>query len=39
MGREATAPGVDTDQVLADFGFSASDVAQLKASGVVGRKG
>jgi alpha-methylacyl-CoA racemase len=37
MGREATAPGVDTDQVLAEFGFSATDVAALKAKGVVGR--
>jgi alpha-methylacyl-CoA racemase len=37
MGREASAPGVDTDQVLADFGFSAADIAALKAAGVVGR--
>ena len=38
MGREATAAGVDTDAVLAAFGFSAEAVAALKASDVVGRK-
>lgn len=38
MGREATVAGVDTDAVLAAFGFSAADVSALKASGVVGRK-
>ena len=38
MGREATQPGVDTDTVLATFGFAAADVAQLKAAGVVGRR-
>ena len=38
MGREATAAGVDTDAVLAAFGFSAKEVAGLRGSGVVGRK-
>ncbi len=37
MGREATAPGVDTEAILADFGFTTADVAALKAKGVVGR--
>lgn len=39
MGREASAPGVDTDQVLADFGYSPAEVAALKAKGIVGRAG
>jgi alpha-methylacyl-CoA racemase len=28
-------PGVDTDAVLAEFGFSAADVARLRGSGAI----
>ncbi len=38
MGREATAAGVDTDQVLTEFGFSPSEMETLKTKGIVGRK-
>jgi alpha-methylacyl-CoA racemase len=36
MGAAPRQPGADTDAVLAAFGFSAAEIAQLKDSGVVG---
>jgi alpha-methylacyl-CoA racemase len=36
MGAAPRQPGADTDPVLADFGFSAAEIAQLKDTGVVG---
>jgi len=32
----APRPGADTEPVLADWGFSASDIAALKAGGALG---
>jgi alpha-methylacyl-CoA racemase len=36
MGRAPRKAGSDTDAVLGDFGFSASEIAALKEAGVVG---
>jgi alpha-methylacyl-CoA racemase len=36
MGAPPRQPGADTDAVLADFGFSAAEIAQLKDACVVG---
>jgi alpha-methylacyl-CoA racemase len=36
-GDGAHAPGADTQSVLADFGFSAAEIKDLSARGVVGR--
>ena len=36
ISHSARAPGADTEAVLADSGFSAEEVAGLKASGVIG---
>jgi alpha-methylacyl-CoA racemase len=36
MGAAPRQPGADTDAVLADFGFSAAEIARLKDAGVVG---
>jgi alpha-methylacyl-CoA racemase len=36
MGDPPARPGADTDAVLADFGFDASEIASLKEAGVVG---
>ena len=32
----ANAPGADSEAVLADFGFSAKEIADLRSKGVVG---
>jgi alpha-methylacyl-CoA racemase len=37
VGGVAHAPGADTDAVLANFGFSAAEIKDLSARGVVGR--
>jgi alpha-methylacyl-CoA racemase len=36
MGTAPRPPGADTEAVLADFGFSAAEIAELKEAGVVG---
>jgi alpha-methylacyl-CoA racemase len=36
MGSSPRQPGADTETVLADFGFSAVEIATLKGAGVVG---
>jgi alpha-methylacyl-CoA racemase len=36
MGEPPRQPGADTDAVLADLGFSAEEIGELKAAGVVG---
>jgi alpha-methylacyl-CoA racemase len=36
MGPAPRPPGADTEVVLADFGFSAAEIAQLKEAGAVG---
>lgn len=37
LPREPVAPGADTEQILADFGFSTSDITALKNKGAIGR--
>ncbi len=37
LPRAPVAPGTDTEQILADFGFSAGDIAALKDKGAIGR--
>lgn len=37
IGATPVAPGTHTDQILAGLGYSAADIARLKASGTVGR--
>ncbi|HEX6609317.1 MAG TPA: CaiB/BaiF CoA-transferase family protein [Hyphomicrobiaceae bacterium] len=36
MGRPPQEPGVDTDTVLAEFGFAAGEIADLRKRGIVG---
>lgn len=36
MGPAPRQPGLDTDAVLADFGFAAEEITALKASGTIG---
>jgi hypothetical protein len=36
MGRLPQEPGVDTDAVLAEFGFPSSEIADLRKRGIVG---
>jgi len=36
MGRPPQEPGVDTDIVLAEFGFAAGEIADLRKRGIVG---
>jgi crotonobetainyl-CoA:carnitine CoA-transferase CaiB-like acyl-CoA transferase len=36
MGQVPQEPGVDTDAVLAEFGFAAAEIADLRKRGIVG---
>jgi alpha-methylacyl-CoA racemase len=36
MGRPPQEPGVDTDAVLAEFGFASGEIADLRKRGIVG---
>jgi crotonobetainyl-CoA:carnitine CoA-transferase CaiB-like acyl-CoA transferase len=36
MGHPPQEPGVDTETVLAEFGFAAAEIADLRKRGIVG---